>query len=241
MIDKKFLLGVGITNATEIEVLEYILQSLEKGDEKYYVVTPNPELLVIAHKNPSYKKILNNARLALCDGMGIIVASRLLGKSIKKRITGVDFLESVCKTISEKPITVGFLGGGPGVAEKTAECLQNKYPGLRVVFAGSEWSDKLPKLLKSPRLPIDILFVAFGSPKQEEWISQNIDKLPVKVVMGVGGAFDFISGKVPRAPILIRKLGFEWLFRLILEPRRIKRQLALLEFIILVVREKLMV
>lgn len=233
MINKIFLLGVGVTNVKESKVLEYILQSLEKRHEKYYIVTPNPELLLIAHKNPEYKKILNHARLALCDGTGVFLAAKFLRKGIRQKITGVDFMEKLCKRVSEKPITVGFLGGGLGVAEKTAECLVSKYPGLKVAFAAPEWLDK------SPRSPIDILFVAFGSPKQEEWIAENIDKLPVKIVMGVGGAFDFISGKVPRSPLFVRRLGLEWLFRLIRQPWRIKRQISLFEFIWLVFKEKL--
>ena len=96
-----------------------------------------------------------------------------------------------------------------------------------------EWTEAL----KSKK--VDILFVAFGSPKQEIWIADNLNKIPAKVVVGVGGSFDFISGKVPRAPKFVRNLGLEWLFRLIIQPWRIKRQLSLLEFIYLVIREKL--
>lgn len=282
MLKQFFLLGVGITNAKEDEILEYILQSLKKTAEKYYIVTPNPEILVYANKRPEFRKVLNNARLALCDGIGVFWAGKLLGKSIKQRVTGVDLLANLCKAASNQPITVGFLGGGEKIAERAAECLTKKYPGLKVGFTGSKWP-KNGFALRSPRqfgdLPtqrpnvslvhsqasqsfneasvvliqdsphaeapratprsIDILFVAFGFPKQEEWMAKNIGKVPVRVMLGVGGAFDYISGNVKRAQLLIRLIGLEWLFRLLVQPWRIKRQLALIEFIGLVFKEKL--
>lgn len=230
---KKNILGVGITDATQQEILEYILQSLKNKDEKYYIVTPNPEILVYATHHPDFKYILNNARLGLCDGTGVIWAGKILGKNFKERVTGTDLMENLCKVVSKQPITVGFLGGGQKIAEAAAECLKQKYSGLKVAFASPEWPNKLP------RLPIDILFVAFGHPKQEEWMSKHIGKVPVKVMMGVGGAFDYISGRVPRAPKLLQNVGLEWLFRLCLQPWRLKRQLALIEFIFLVLKEKL--
>ncbi len=231
--EKIFLLGVGFTNAKNDEVLEFISTGLQKSNEKYYIVTPNPELLVIAHKDRDYRNILNDAKLALPDGVGVILGAQLLGKPLKQRITGVDLVKSLCKHVSKRPITVGFLGAGPGVAEQTAECLHKLYPGLRVGLVAGEWNESL-KFKK-----VDILFVAFGSPKQEIWIKNNLKDLPVKVAIGVGGAFDFISGKTVRSPLLLRKLGLEWLFRLTIQPWRIKRQLSLITFIRLVFREKL--
>lgn len=236
--EKFFLFDIGLTNETEEKILEYILTSLEKSTKKYYIVTPNPEILVFAKKNKNFKTILNNAEIALIDGTGIIWASKLLGRKVKQRITGTDFMQRLCQEASKKPINVGFLGGGPEVAERTAECLQKKYPGLKIAFAAQE-PDKLLKLLKEPKLLIDLLFVAFGFPKQEEWIAQNLDKIPVRIAIGVGGAFDYIGGNAPRAPVLIRKLGFEWLYRLIKQPWRWRRQLALIEFMYMVIKERL--
>jgi N-acetylglucosaminyldiphosphoundecaprenol N-acetyl-beta-D-mannosaminyltransferase len=227
------LLGVGFTNAKEEEILEFIARGLEKQTETYYIVTPNPELLVIANTDREYKKVLNGAKLALPDGVGVILAAKLLGKPLKQRITGVDLVESICRRVADQLVTVGFLGSKPGVAELAAECLQKKYSGLRVKLVASEWQKDFNDT------KIDILFVAFGSPKQEIWINRNLHDLPVKVVIGVGGAFDFISGKIPRAPGFLRKLGLEWLFRLIIQPWRIKRQLSLINFVLLVIREKL--
>ncbi|MFH1186996.1 MAG: WecB/TagA/CpsF family glycosyltransferase [Candidatus Levyibacteriota bacterium] len=242
MFDKKNLLGVGITIGKKKEILEYIITGLEKSIERYYVVTPNPEILVIADRDVNYKKVLNEAKLALPDGVGVIIVGKVLGKGFKDRVTGVDLMESLCKRVSEKPITVGFLGAGHGVAVLTAECLVKKYPDLKVSLAQEEWNNADLRLASKTNnnrsKTIDILFVAFGSPKQEIWIAENLEKLPVKVVIGVGGAFDFISGKVKRAPVWVQEIGFEWLFRLIIQPWRIKRQLSLLRFIYLVFLER---
>lgn len=252
MLEKKFLFGVGITSATEEEILEYILQSLKKTAEKYYIVTPNPEILVYASKHKDFRTILNNARLALCDGIGVFWAGKLLGKNFKQRITGVDLMENLCKAVSKQPITVGFLGGGEKIAERAVECLVSRYPRLRVAFISSEWSEeefnfnnkyhvlssKYYAEQNNIHNTVDILFVAFGFPKQEEWMAKNIGKVPVRVMVGVGGAFDYISGAVPRAPRIVRSLGLEWFYRLIRQPWRIKRQLSLLEFMYLVLKEK---
>jgi len=236
MFEKKIILGIRFNNAPENLILEYIVNSVKNSSEKYYIVTPNPELMVIAQRDTRYKKVLNGARLALPDGVGVMLASKLLKKGINQRITGVDLVNKLCKTVAEKPITVGFLGGGPDIADKTAECLTKKHPGLKVVFAKSGNPDE--STINLIKKKIDILFVAFGSPKQELWISDNLNKLPVKVFIGVGGAFDFISGKVKRAPAWMQDLGLEWLFRLILQPWRWRRQVALIYFIILILKEK---
>jgi N-acetylglucosaminyldiphosphoundecaprenol N-acetyl-beta-D-mannosaminyltransferase len=236
MISKKNILGVGITDASKREILEYVIENVENFKKKLYLVTPNPEFLVLANKNFSFKNILNQADLASADGVGLMFAGKFLGKPLKERFTGVDIVENLCERVAVKPITVGFLGGRVGVAEKAAECLQKKYPGLKIAFVGGEWQEKRTSD-KNSKL-IDILFVAFGAPKQEFWISENLDKIPVKIAIGVGGAFDYISGKTPRAPVFMRNAGFEWLFRLIVQPWRIKRQLSLIEFIWLVFKEK---
>ncbi len=239
MFKKKSILGVGFTNAKEDEVLEYILLGLEKDRQKYFIVTPNPEILMLAENDMNYKKILNSAKIALPDGIGVMIAGKILNRELEEKITGVDLVERLCRAVEEKPITVGFLGAGPEVAEQTAECLKKKLPSLKVVFVASgNPDDKTVSLLEDRKKEIDILFVAFGSPKQEIWIYENLEKLPVKVVIGVGGAFDFISGKVKRAPLWIQKAGFEWLFRLIYQPWRAKRQFVLVEFIFLVLQER---
>ncbi len=263
MLKKTSILGVGITNEKEDRILEYLLLSLNNHITKYYIVTPNPEILVYAYNHSSYRKILNEARIALPDGAGVFLGSALIGNPLKERITGVDFMGEVCERSRNQLVKVGFLGGRHGVAEKTAECLMSKYPWLNVVFVAEEWSEagfikqpvsgikykvssmenkKSKGILNTKYLihntDIDILFVGFGHPKQEEWIYKNLNRLPVKIAMGVGGAFDYISGQIDRAPFMIRAIGFEWLYRLIREPWRWRRQLALPKFVWLVIKEK---
>ena len=263
MLEKINVLDVGITNATKKEVLEYLVKNVINFRKKLFIVTPNPEFLVLASENLQFKNILNKADLASADGVGVMIAAKILGRPLKERLTGVDMVESLCGEVSEKPITVGFLGGGDGVAEKTAECLQKKHPKLKIGFIGEEWpEDKfdlhgihgktqndtrknaervnsvVQRSVQHGSATIDILFVAFGAPKQEMWINENLQNLPVKVAIGVGGAFDYISGKTPRAPLFLRSIGFEWLYRLVIQPWRIKRQLSLVKFIWLVVKEK---
>jgi len=165
-------------------------------------------------------------------------------------VTGTDLMEALCRIAAEKGFTTGFLGGKGEAAKEAVECLKKKYPKLIVVFAenggeidrnGNMLSDcRLSNIAKSDLVsakengklkPVDILFVAFGHIKQEKWIAKNLDKIPVHIAMGVGGAFDYFSGRVPRAPKWVRKLGFEWLFRLVIQPWRIKRQLVLFEYL----------
>jgi N-acetylglucosaminyldiphosphoundecaprenol N-acetyl-beta-D-mannosaminyltransferase len=234
MLKKKILLGVGITAANTSTILEHVLEMVYRGEKKLFIVTPNPEILVYAQRHLDYKDKLNSADIALADGSGILAASLLLGLGIPQRTTGVDFIEELCKVSREKPLSMGFLGGRSGVALRTAECLKQKYPWINVVFTGEEWLDKDVKTQKT----IDILFVAYGFPKQEQWIYEHLQELPVTAAIGVGGAFDYISGAVPRAPRPMRSLGLEWFFRLMLQPKRIKRQLALPLFVFLILKER---
>lgn len=251
------ILGTSITTASENEILEYIFKVIEKKQEKARIVTPNPEMLVYALRSSSFQNILNQAQVSLPDGVGLTLAGSMLKTNRFTRITGVDFMEILCRESAKRGFTVGFLGGRDGVAEKTAECLVEKYPHLRVIFVGEEWKTDSKPPAQDPagrlttvtprttadRQPqaadhIDILFVAFGFPRQEEWIAKNLDSLPVSVAMGVGGAFDYISGKVPRAPKVVRNAGMEWVFRLLVQPWRLKRQLALPVFVVEVVKER---
>lgn len=259
-LHKVKILDIAVTSEDEAKILEYILSSLKQERGKYYIVTPNPEIVVYASDHPEYKKIINEAEIALPDGVGVFIAAGLTGNVIKQRVTGVDFMEALCKVSMNQPITVGFLGGRDEVAELTADCLKKKYPWINIGFIGEEWSEEAfkinkshkvlksssqithrlsdfrPEDLKTSKPIIDILFVAFGHPKQEEWIYNNLDKIPVKIAMGVGGAFDYVSGHKKRAPFMLRAMGFEWLYRLYKEPWRWRRQLALLKFIWLFIK-----
>lgn len=227
---KEDVLGVKIDDVTIDEVVE-VVERWMMGKTKHYIVTPNPEIVAMAQEDEELKNIINSADLAIPDGAGLKLSGEIVMTT-----PGIDVMEKLVSMCAEKGFTVGFLGGRRDVAKKTSECLRKKYKNLKVTFAtGGEVSKgggggNLGDLGK-----MDLLFVAFGPPKQEKWIAKNLDKLNVKVAMGVGGAFDFLSGKVPRAPRWMRNSGLEWLFRLIIQPWRIKRQLALIKFIWLLV------
>lgn len=245
---KKDVLGIKIDDISILEIVRVVEGWLSEGN-KHYIVTPNPEIVVMAQKDKVLKSIINNADLAIPDGVGL-----KLSGDIENISPGIEVMEGLVKLAAEKGFTTGFLGGRHGVAEKAAECLLLKYSNLKVSFAsgemevdeggnsikynvssieGKKQKDKSHYTLYTIP-PTDLLFVAFGPPKQEKWIYKNLDKIPVKVVMGVGGAFDYLSGRVPRAPQWVRRLGSEWLFRLIIQPWRIKRQLALIKYLWLI-------
>lgn len=221
---KKDILGVKIDDVNLDQALRTV-QSWLKRSGKHYIVTPNPEIVVMAQQDEDLKNILNNADLAIPDGVGLKLTTDIVCHT-----PGVDLMEELIKLAADQGFTVGFLGGKEGIAAKTAECLLRKYPKLKVTFAQS--GGQIDQ-------QCDLLFVALGAPKQEKWIAKNLDKSPVRVAMGVGGALDYLSGQVPRAPKWLRSLGLEWLFRLIIQPWRIKRQLTLVHFVLKMLYGKL--
>ena len=229
---KKNVLGVTIDDINMDQALDIVHGWLKVGG-KHYIVTPNPEILVAAQRDKEFKDILNNADLSIPDGVGL-----KLSGDIVCILPGIDFMEELIKEASDQGFTVGLLGGRDQVAKKAAECLRKKYPKIKITFAASGGDvDKNGKLLKLPKLPkMDILFVGFGPPKQEKWIANNFKKIPVKVAMAVGGSLDYVSGRVPRVPKFLRAIGLEWLFRLIVQPWRIKRQLFLFKYLWLLAR-----
>lgn len=231
MLKKKDILGVKIDDINIDQAVERVDGWLQdKG--KHYIVTPNPEFIMAAQRDLVFRKILSDADLSIPDG----IALKLGNLNLKNRVAGVDLMERLIKLSAEKGYTVGFLGGKVKLAHELAECLESLYPGLKVSSAVSNvWVDmdgEVVKELEPLRFkPTDILFVSFGQVKQEKWIALNLNKYPVKVMMGVGGSFDFLSGYLPRAPKLLRKIGLEWLFRLLMQPQRIKRYPALVKYL----------
>lgn len=216
------ILGVKIDNLAMGKALRKIEGFLTDG-RQHYIVTPNPEFLVLAQKDERFRRILNQADLAVPDGMGLIFASWFLGRPLKHRINGTDLMEKICQKAAQKKWPVFLMGGQPGVAEKAGENLRKKYLGLKIGTVSEGQS---------------LLFVALGAPKQEKWIAKNLKKMPsIKLTMGVGGAFDFVAGQVPRAPKLLRAIGLEWLWRFFCQPWRIKRIFkAVIVFPYLVIR-----
>ncbi len=237
MLRETKILGVKITSSPEQEVLEYIgaeLAKLKQKRKKMVIFTPNAEQLSAASHDAQLHTLLNEADIALPDGVGIVIAGKLLGRPIEARVAGVDFMKNLVKSVSKQPVNTGYFGGLPGVAEEAAKCLQKIAPKMTIGYASHAYDKK-----EMMRSDIDILFVALGFPKQEQWIVDHKDEIPASVIMAVGGSFDFISGRVRRAPQIFRHFGFEWLFRLLIQPWRLRRQLRLLDFSALILKEAL--
>jgi len=240
--DSVSILGVRVHRLTPEEVIDRLMD-LTQGGGKHHVVTVNPEFVMVAQRNREFMDVLNRAALSLPDGVGILHASRLFGSPIKERIAGADTVERICAAAAGRGLSVYLLGAADGVAETTAEILSARYPGLRV--AGTYSGSPAPAEEEDIRGRVnaaspDFLFVAYGAPGQDLWIARNLERLDVSVAMGVGGTFDFISGRAVRAPEWIRAAGLEWLHRLYREPSRWRRMLALPKFALRCVRHRVL-
>ncbi len=223
------ILGVTIDNVSKSETLKRV-QSFVDSDNSHYIVTINPEFVIAARRDDEFRHILNHADLSVADGFGLVLAARRQGKKLATRITGVDLLMDICRLASEQGKSVFLLGSKRHVPEQAARELVKQYPALKI--AGAEtgyrrWhrpiKDKKIVRMINRKKP-DILFVAFGQVRQEKWIYRNLPKLKtVRVAMGVGGSFDYISGQVRRAPRPMRSMGLEWLYRVMRQPWRLPR------------------
>jgi N-acetylglucosaminyldiphosphoundecaprenol N-acetyl-beta-D-mannosaminyltransferase len=235
------ILGVRVDNVTCEEALTLMTEYVSSG-EAHQVVTVNAEFIMAARADAHFAQILRVAHLTLPDGQGLVWAARILGTPLKERVTGVDTLIRMAALAAEKGYRIYLLGAADGVAQAAAGQLRHRFPNLLVVgtYPGSpapESEQEILNLVWEARP--DILFVAYGAPQQEKWIHRNLTRLGVPVAMGVGGAFDFISGRARRAPQWLQRLGLEWLHRLFCEPWRWRRMLALPRFGWLVVRSRL--
>jgi len=230
--DSVDILSVRIHRVTMSGTLA-LLESMIRGGGSHHVVTVNPEFIMLARHHRTFRDVLNRADLAVPDGVGILHASRLLGKPIRERVTGIDIIEQFAPRAAQRGFRVFLLGAGPGVAERAAAVLQRAAPGLVIAgtYAGSPdetEEDDICGRINDARP--DILLVAYGSPNQELWIARTREKLSVPVSIGVGGSFDFIAGVVERAPGWMRGMGLEWFYRLVNQPERWRRMLALPHF-----------
>ncbi|MDD2730522.1 MAG: WecB/TagA/CpsF family glycosyltransferase [Candidatus Portnoybacteria bacterium] len=206
------LLGVKIDDVSARETLGKIKEFLIDG-RQHYIVTVNADFLVRARKDEKFRNVLNQADLSVVDGAGVVWAAKLLGESLREKISGVDLTARILNQESGVGENIFLLGGRCGVAEKIAKRYE------KIVGFTEETGEEAIKLIN--RCQPQILFVALGSPKQELWIVRNLPKIPsVKMAMGIGGTFNFISGRVRRAPRWMRQSGFEWLWRAFREPWR---------------------
>lgn len=228
------LLGAGIDKLNLCQcadrVEEYINSSVP-----HFIVTLNPELLFQAQSSPELLAMINRADLVTPDGVGIVWACGIMGEPVPGRVTGIDLMVKLLERAGEKGWRVFFLGSAPGVAEQAAQKMARRFPGLNVVGTHHGYFSAAdePGIIETIKgLQPQLLFVALGAPRQEQWIDSHRELLGVPAAMGVGGSLDVLAEKVPRAPEWMRNLQLEWLGRLIRQPSRWRRMLVLPRFVL---------
>ncbi len=240
------IFGIPLFPRKKQEIRQEIQRFLSgKSDEFFHITSLNPELLVIARHDLQFGMILRDSSLKIVDGVGVVVAGTLLKKSVGERYAGVDVMKDILDMAGRGRLRTVLIGGKSKLAERIADCYNDKF-GQKLFFgietpqnmSASDRAQSSAIISQVNALKPRIVFVAFGSPLQEKWIYENRASLSGKVCMGVGGAFDFIGGEVKRAPALVRSAGFEWLYRLLIQPWRLKRQLRLIEFATMVLAER---
>lgn len=235
------ILGVRLDNVTSDDAVARIVAMALRGSP-HHVMTVNPEFIMIAQQDAIFRATLEKATLCIADGVGVLWASRLLKRPLAERITGVDTVNKIAPLAARHGIRIFLLGAAPGVAEQTARILEARNPGLIIAgwYSGSprpEEEEDICRRIESAHP--HILLVAFGAPKQDLWIARTQSRLGIPVAIGVGGTFDFIAGIAVRAPQWMQAMGMEWLYRLVREPWRWRRMMALPRFAAAVVHSKI--
>lgn len=234
---KEQILGVNVNTENYDELIPKLFANIDTKT-KSLVVAINPEKLMKAKDDPELKALLNRAEFQIPDGIGVIIASKLRKGNITSRVTGVDMMDRIVREAAKTGKSIFLYGAKPGVAEAAARKLTDTYPNLQVAGTLDGYEQDTQKVLNAiNEAKPEILFVAMGSPKQELWIEQHRDNLYPTLYQGVGGSFDVLAGNIKRAPAAFQKVGAEWLYRLILEPSRIKRQMNLPKFLFEIIRQ----
>lgn len=230
------MLGVRVDCITLEEAVAAISGMLRSGRGRR-VATVNPEFVMRARRDPPFARLLERSDLCLPDGQGVVWALRRSGCRSAERVAGVDLLPALASACVREGRSVFLLGAAPGVAEAAGAKLLEMEPGLRI--AGTHAGDAGPagdgeSATRIRASGADLVLVAYGAPAQERWIDRNLERCGARVAIGVGGAFDFLSGRVRRAPAWMRGAGLEWLHRLIQEPWRLRRMAVLPVFALMV-------
>jgi len=233
-LNKENILGVNVS-ILDYEKLKKDVEKDIKNEKKSFIVAINPEKILKARKDENLKELLNKASYQIPDGVGVIYASKIKKGKIRSRVTGIDCMEMLCELSNKKGYKIFMYGAKDEVIKKAKEKLEEKYPKIKIVGTINGYEKDNDKIINEiNKSKADIIFVALGSPKQELWITSNMDKLCVKIYQGVGGSFDVVSGNIKRAPKWMQNHGLEWLYRLLKEPKRIFRQIKLVKFLLLI-------
>lgn len=220
--------GTHIDKYSFDEVVEIIVDHAISGSPPEYVVTPNAQHILTLQKDAHFREIYSKAFLVVPDGVPLLWAARFLQTPLKGRVNGTDLFEKLCAIAASKQLKIFLLGGRPGAADNAAKVLQARHPGLKIVdtycppygFESNTAELALINAQIKDAAP-HILFVGLGAPKQENWIYANYQQLKVPISIGIGVSFEMVAGMVKRAPVWMQKSGLEWLFRLIVEPKRL--------------------
>jgi len=241
-MDQITLLGLKIDRVRVVEALAFIEDRIHRRDPAH-VVTADASMVVLARQDTELLGIVNNAELVTPDGSGILWASRLLRKPIPERVSGVDLVAHLCRLSAavDKGYRIFFLGAAPGVADAAAVKLRDRFPGAQIVgarngFFTAEEEEGIAGQLAA--LKPDVVFVAFGIPKQEKFIARHRAAIGASVYIGVGGSFDVYSGLVRRAPVWMQNAGLEWIYRLYQNPKKISKVMTLPKFALLAIRAR---
>lgn len=232
------ILGVSFDNVSMEEAIETAFKRIQEH-ERGFVVTPNPEIVMLARENEELNLTIKQAALVLPDGIGVIYGAKILGTPMKERVPGIDFASGLIKKLAEQNGSVYLLGAKPGVAERAGENLRKQYPGLSI--AGTHdgyFTNDAPIIEEINAAKPDLLLVCLGFPKQEFWMRDHLEMLDVGLMAGLGGSLDVFAGVVQRAPAVWQKLGLEWLYRLVKEPSRLGRMMKLPKFLLCVIKER---
>jgi len=233
------ILGVGFDSITLPQAVELAAGLLAEGGT-HYVVTPNPELVQRAGKEPPFRDVLNGADLVLPDGVGITYAAKILGRPLAARVPGIDFAAALCGKLAEDGKRLFLLGAKPGVAEQAAKNLEQEHPGLVVCGVHDGYFKEDGPVAEEIRAAgADVVFVCLGFPRQEYWMARHGGETGAGLLVGLGGSLDVFAGQVKRAPEGFQKLGLEWLYRLLTQPSRIGRMAKLPLFLASAVGAKL--
>ncbi len=235
------ILGVPVVPFTMDEAVAKLTQDTLKN-KRNFVVTANAEIIMMAQADPGYKTLLSEtADLVLPDGAGTVWAGNYLGYTIPERVAGYDLYLRLLEESAKNNIPVYFFGGKPGIAEEAAEEGKRRWPQLTVAGCRNGYfsAEEEPVILEGiNRSGAAMLLAALGAPEQEKWLAKYREQLKPALLMGIGGSFDVLAGKVQRAPKWMQDARLEWFYRLIKQPSRLGRMLALPKFVFAVRDEK---
>lgn len=233
------VMGVGFDSLTMDEAVSRA-RDLMAERRAAYVVTPNPEIVMLCREDAAAMQAVQNADLVLPDGIGVIYGAKILGTPLRAKLPGIDFAAALMTQMGREGKSVFLLGAKPGVADAAGEKMRERFPGL--VIAGTNdgyFQDDDPVVEKINAVQPDLLLVCLGAPKQELWMQRNAPRLRVGLMAGLGGSLDVFAGNVKRAPKFFQKLGLEWFYRLIKEPKRIGRMMKLPKFLFAAIGRRL--